>query len=236
MNTTLDPVRQATLAVPKQPLRCIGTFETTAGAVDYPMSWDETARDTIWAESFLRELGVRAGDFVAVVSTGHEAPWYAPILDAVTRLRATICPLEPARFEVGRALMFFKRFPVSVVIGLDAELAAALESSGGIATVLERVQCVIGRPEATALLSGLKSFRGTILPIGPSLALPCLGGPYVHVNETEWQIDPGSTSEVMALLDRALGRQPWDVPVALRSVSRGCDCPHGRQSLEQVAA
>lgn len=236
MNTTLDPVRQATLAVPKQPLRCIGTFETTRGAVDYPMSWDETARDTIWAESFLKQLGVGPGDFVAVVSTGHEAPWYAPILDAVTRRRATICPLEPARFEVGRALMFFKRFPVSVVIGLDAELAAALEASSAIASVLERVRCVIGRPEAAPLLSGLKSFRGTLLPVGPALALPCFSGPFMHVNEAEWTVEPGSTSRITALQTRALGRQPRDVPLALRPVSRACDCQHGRQSIERVSA
>src|ERR1700722_18805503 len=131
MRTTLDPVEQATVKIPRSPLRCIGTYQDLHGAVDYPIGWDDASRDTDWVEAFLKQLGVTTGDFVAVVSTGHEAPWYAPVLDAVNRLRATVCPLEPARFEVGRALMFFKRFPVSVVIGLNGELGAALEASAG---------------------------------------------------------------------------------------------------------
>jgi hypothetical protein len=218
MNTTLDPVEQATAKIPRQPLRCIGTYQGVHGAVDYPIGWDDASRDTDWIEGFLKQLGVAAGDFVSVVSTGHEAPWYAPVLDAVNRLRATVCPLEPARFEAGRALMFFKRFPVSVVIGLDGELGAALEASAGLNNVLTQVRSVVGRPDATSLLRDLQSNKGIIAPVGPALALACLSGPFVHLNEDEWSIE-GSESSLTssAKRSRALGGSRFDFPARFGS-------------------
>jgi hypothetical protein len=237
VTTTLDPVRQATLEVPRQPLRCIGTYSGVRGAVDYPIGWDDASRDTIWVETFLQHLGVSAGDFVAVVSTGHEAPWYAPVVDAVNRLRATVCPLEPARFEVGRALMFFKRFPVSVVIGLDAELGEALEASAGIATVLSRVRSVVSRPDATSLVQMLQSNKGMIAPVGPALALPCLSGSFVHFNEDEWQIDASASGlAVCAKRGRAVGARPINLPDTIRVVERRCECPYGHRSFQLVPA
>jgi hypothetical protein len=237
MNTTLDPVEQATAKIPRQPLRCIGTYQGVHGAVDYPIGWDDASRDTDWVEGFLKQLGVAAGDFVSVVSTGHEAPWYAPVLDAVNRLRATVCPLEPARFEAGRALMFFKRFPVSVVIGLDGELGAALEASAGLNNILTQVRSVVGRPDATSLLSDLQSNKGIIAPVGPALALACLSGPFVHLNEDEWSIE-GSESSLTssAKRSRALGGQPIRLPGTLRVVNRQCGCSHGRRSFLLTAA
>lgn len=233
MTTTLDPVRQTTLEVPRQPLRCIGTYQTVGGAVDYPIGWDEASRDTVWVETFLRQLGVSAGDFVAVVSTGHEAPWYGPVLDAVNRLRATVCPLEPARFEVGRALMFFKRFPVTVVIGLDGELSAALEAAGVVANVLGRVRSIVSRPDATAPVRNLQSNRGMIAPVGPALALACLSGPFVHINEDEWHVDAsGAGLVVSARKARAMGAKPIRLFDTLRVLDRSCECAHGHRSFQ----
>jgi hypothetical protein len=237
MSTTLDPVEQATAKIPRQPLRCIGTYQDLHGAVDYPIGWDDASRDTDWVEAFLKQLGVTKGDFVSVVSTGHEAPWYAPVLDAAKRLRATVCPLEPARFEVGRALMFFKRFPVSVVIGLDGELGSALEASAGFSNVLARVRSVVGRPDAMPLLKDLKSNKGIIAPVGPALALACLSGPFVHLNEDEWGIDaPESGLTLSARRSRALGGQPIRLNGMLRIANRQCACSHGRRSFQLIAA
>jgi hypothetical protein len=237
MRTTLDPVEQATAKIPRQPLRCIGTYQDLHGAVDYPIGWDDASRDTDWVEAFLQQLGVAKGDFVSVVSTGHEAPWYAPVLDAVNRLKATVCPLEPARFEVGRALMFFKRFPVSVVLGLDGELGSALEASAGLSNVLKQVRSNVCRPEATPLLNDLQSNKGVIVPVGPALALACLSGPFVHLNEEEWGIDAVESGLTLsARRARASGGQPVRLPGMLRSVSRQCECSHGRRSFQLTAA
>ncbi len=237
MRTTLDPVEAATEKIPRQSLRCIGTFQDLHGAVDYPIGWDDASRDTDWVEVFLQQLGITKGDFVSVVSTGHEAPWYAPVLDAVNRLQATVCPLEPARFEVGRALMFFKRFPVSVVIGLDVELASALEASGGIGNILTKICTIVGRPDATSLLKDLESNKGFIVPVGPALALACLSGPFVHLNEEEWDIEASESGITLAARrSRALGAQPIRLPGALRVVSRQCACSHGRRSFQLTAA
>lgn len=237
MRTTLDPVEAATAKIPRQSLRCIGTFQDLHGAVDYPIGWDEASRDTDWVEGFLQQLGIAKGDFVSVVSTGHEAPWYAPVLDAVNRLQATVCPLEPARFEVGRALMFFKRFPVSVVIGLDGELGAALEAAGGLGTVLTEVRSIVGRPDGMPLLKDLGSNKGLIVPVGPALALACLSGPCVHLNEDEWDIEASAGGLALsARRSRALGAQPIRLPGTLRVVNRQCTCLHGRRSFQWPAA
>lgn len=237
MRTTLDPVERATAKIPRQPLRCIGTYQDLRGAVDYPIGWDDASRDTDWVEAFLKQLGVTRGDFVSVVSTGHEAPWYAPVLDAVNRLRATVCPLEPARFEVGRALMFFKRFPVSVVIGLDGELGSALEASASLSSVLTQVRSVVGRPDAAPLLKDLRSNEGFIAPVGPALALACLSGPFMHFNEDEWSMEASEAGLTLsARRGRALGGEPIRLPGTLRLVNRQCECSHGRRSLQLTAA
>ena len=237
MRTTLDPVEQAIAKIPRQPLRCIGTYQDVRGAVDYPIGWDDASRDTDWVEAFLTQLGITTGDFVSVVSTGHEAPWYAPVLDAVNRLRATVCPLEPARFEAGRALMFFKRFPVSVAIGLDGELGAALEASAGLNNVLTQVRSVVGRLDATSLLKDLQSNKGVIVPVGPALALACLSGPFVHLNEDEWSIEASESGLTLAAQrNRALGGKPIRLPAMVRVVNRQCGCSHGRRSFQLTAA
>jgi hypothetical protein len=189
MTTTFTPVLPATREIPRQPLRCIGRYDTHQGGVDYEISWEDAARDAVWAERALTMLGVVKGEFVAVVSTGHEAPWYGPLLDALYRRGATVCPLEPAPYEQGRAEMFFRRFPIAHVIGLDAELCGELEACLGLQFVFARVRTIIARPEAFTRIRDFAGAKGLILPLGPAFGLPCREAPMVHLDPDEWQIE-----------------------------------------------
>jgi hypothetical protein len=204
MKTTLAPVLSAVLEIPKQRLRCIGRYEAHDGGVDYEISWEDAARDAAWADRALTTLKVTKGEFVAVVSTGHEAPWYGPLLDALYRRGATVCPLEPAPYEQGRAEMFFRRFPIAHVIGLDVELCGAIDAGLGLPLLFGKLRTIVARPNAFARIQGFTGAKGMIHPLGPALGVPCLEADVVHVDPEEWQIESvEGAAAITALKDRS---------------------------------
>ena len=187
--TTMEPIAAALAQIERQPLRAIGLFAGADGPVDYPIGWDDAARDAAWVEGRLRAAGIAQGDFVAVVSTGHEAPWYQAVLDAVYAIGATVCPLEPARFEIGRAEMFFRRFPISSVIGLDRELATALDEAVGLAALLQDRRLLLVRPDAVALARAAGVPFGVIRPVGPALGIAVDPSAPLQIDGGEWRLD-----------------------------------------------
>lgn len=204
MTTTLAPVLPAVMEIPRQRLRCIGRYESREGGVDYEISWDDAARDAAWADCALTTLNVTKGEFVAVVSTGHEAPWYGPLLDALYRRGATVCPLEPAPYEQGRAEMFFRRFPIAHLIGLDLELCGALEAGVGLPNLFGKLRTIVARPEAFSRIQDFAGTKGLIFPLGPAIGMPCTEADVVHVDADEWQIENvDGTVAITALKERA---------------------------------
>jgi hypothetical protein len=233
MITTMTPVMAATQRISRPPLRCIGWYAGCDGGVDYPVSWNDAERDTRWIEKCLTSLGVSQGEFVAVVSTGHEATWYGPILDALNRLKTTVCPLEPARFELGRAEMFFRRFPISHVIGLDTELGTALAQSAGLNKVFARVKTVLARPDAYGLVQQVVAKVGLITPIGPALGLPCHEHSTVHIDESEWLIEDAPGGPVITAI-AARAHRPVRQALGIACIpilSQRCRCEHGSSSI-----
>lgn len=230
----MTPIQPGVDSVPRQPLRCIGTFPVLNGNEDYPLSWDDWERDVAWAIRFLKSRNIGNGDFAVLVSTGHEAPWYGPLLDAASLLKATICPLEPARFESMRAKMFFARFPISAVIGLDQDLCAAIEQSMSLKQALGSVKTILVRPNAFKLLQVAELRAEVMAPIGPALGLPCAADPLVlHLNEAEWEIAPDADGLVMKTkAERAVRNSPIHISttVELLGDSR-CSCEHGHIAL-----
>jgi hypothetical protein len=198
------------------------------------MTWEDWEHDVAWAVKFLQSRQIRSGDFVALVSTGHEAPWYGPILDAANLLRATICPLEPARFESLRAKMFFTRFPISSVIGLDLELCAAIDQAIGLKQALGTVRNILVRPNALKLVQEAGLRAEVMAPIGPALGLPCAGeSMVVHVNEAEWKVT--QVAEGIVVHTRARGGLPggpMQIPIGAEWIADcRCSCVHGRSGL-----
>jgi hypothetical protein len=185
----MGPIAGAVAAIERQPLRAIGIFTGGNGPVDYPISWEDAARDTGWVEKRLRAAGISQGDFVAVVSTGHEAPWYQAVLDAVYMIGATVCPLEPARFEIGRAEMFFRRFPISSIIGLDRDLATALDDAMGLAELLAKLRFILVRPDAVAMACAANAVFGVIAPIGPALGIADNVSAPFEIDGAEWRLE-----------------------------------------------
>jgi hypothetical protein len=230
----MTPIQSAIDTVPRQPLRCIGTFPVQNGNEDYPLSWDDWECDVAWAMRFLNSRNIGKGDFAVLVSTGHEAPWYGPLLDAASLLKATICPLEPARFESMRAKMFFTRFPISAVIGLDQELCAAIEQSMSLKQALGAVRSILVRPNAFKSMQVAELHAEVMAPIGPALGLPCAADPRVlHLNEAEWEVAAGADGLVMkARTERALGNDPIHIATAVEWLADSrCSCVHGHIAL-----
>lgn len=229
MKTTFAPVLPAVAEIPRQRLRCIGHYETRDGGVDYEIAWDDAARDADWADRALATLNVTKGQFVAVVSTGHEAPWYGPLLDALYRRGATVCPLEPAPYEQGRAEMFFRRFPISHLIGLDSELCGALDAGLGLPYLFTKVSTIVARPDAFARIQEFAGTKGLIYPLGPAMGMPCREAAVVHVDADEWHIEnmDGSVA-ITALKDRATRPRKQRLAVEGTVVSgHACGCGLG---------
>jgi hypothetical protein len=235
MNTTFDPVADAARRIARPELRSIGYYLTGSAAIDYPMSWEDSRRDAQWIERYFADVGVGAGQFVVVVSTGHEAPWYGAVLDAVYELNATVCPLEPAAYELGRAQMFFRRFSVSYVFGLDLEVATALEKSMGLKTALAGVKVVTARPNALGYLARQGIVAGLTLPLGPALGLPCRVAGTVHVNETEWEVEE-EAGKCLITAREARAHRPRREPLtqAAHLATEVCGCPHGSRGIRIV--
>lgn len=235
MTTTRDPVASSLQSIDHPKLRCVGRYSTGAGATYYPISWDDARRDAAWAAKYLSGSGVRAGSFVIVVSTGHEAPWYGPVLDALYGLKATVCPLEPAPYELGRAEMFFGRFPVSFVLGLDKHIAAALDTTVGLARALEGVRLIAARPDALSLLQEKGIPAGPLLPLGPALGLPCTTPGVFHVNEAEWILE-GESGQLRISAAVAREHRPAGELIVDRAevLPRSCRCSHGTYGIRLV--
>jgi hypothetical protein len=231
VTNTISPIASGLAAISRAEPRCVGHISAAEGGVDYPISWSDWARDAAWAQSFLKSRGIRAGDFVVIVSTGHEAPWYGPILDAVYDLHATVCPLEPARFEAIRAEMFFKRFPITTIIGLDRELGLAIDQSIGLERVLGKMRSVLVRSDALELVTARGVAAQLIVPIGPALGLACSERLAVHVNEAEWAIadEGGATLSIAPKPQRIVAGDTIRVARTFGTLKgHRCSCKHGQ--------
>jgi hypothetical protein len=233
MRTTMSPIQSAIDEVPRQPLRCIGNFKTLHGYADFPISWEDWDRDSAWAAQFLKSRRIGSGDFVALVSTGHEAPWYGPVMDALNRIGATICPLEPARFESMRAKMFFTRFPITSVIGLDQELCGAIEQSMGLKNAMTNLRTIVVRPNALQLVADAGFKAEVILPLGPALGLPCSEAAAFHLNEAEWNFTPRTDALVIETkAQRALDGDPIRLPSIVEKIDdHTCSCVYGHTAI-----
>ena len=214
-------------AIPRAELWGIGRYAQRDRRVDYPISHSDFDRDLVWTTEVVREWGVSAGDVVAVVYAGFEAPWFAQVVDALNAVGAAVCQVEPAAYEAPRAKMLLRRFPIGLVVGLDAQLAGALDRDCGLGEAMAGVSLLLVRPDAYDLARELPVDVGLVAPVGPTLALACAGAAGLHVNEEEWTL--ASTVEGLVIssrCDRAhrIDRAPLhDSRIAIASDGR-CRC------------
>ncbi|MCW2496740.1 MAG: hypothetical protein JWQ77_2664 [Jatrophihabitans sp.] len=228
----MAPILEALEAIPRSAERCIAQYADGETLVDYVVSWSDWADDIAWAQTVLAAWGVSAGDFVVVISTGHEAALYGPIIDALNSLGATVCPLEPAEFEIGRAGMFFRRFTIAAVIGLDSTLGPALVREGLLESGL---RFMLARPEAAVLAAELDVAQGVVTALGPALALTCPDNGLAHVNGSAWIQSASGRAELSSRPIRHESLSALDVSGALDAGGRPECCSLGR-SLGRLIA
>jgi len=195
----------AAASLPRPPLYGIAGWQTGTEHIEYEIGWDEFERDVDWAESVLKETGLRSGDIALITAQNCEGPWIGPVVRALRRLGVTYACAEVWSFDSRRTSMFLQQLPIRAVFGLCGDTVAALEpEQPPIAEVLENVDFVWARPDALAKVSGLAREVMPFVLLGPVLGLGMPGQPGAVVNAGEWAVDSEKSQLVVSnVRDRA---------------------------------
>jgi hypothetical protein len=125
---------------------------------------------------------------VIINSLFTEAPWFAPIDRAIRRRGGRTSPTEPWSFDAFRTSTFARRFPVSAIIGLTADVVDGLAGLGSLAEQLGHVPVIVARADACGRLveAGLSPFR--MFLAGPALAIERTDRSGAYVDGTAFNV------------------------------------------------
>jgi hypothetical protein len=149
--------------------------------IDLPVSQADLEHDAQYAARVLDAFGVAGRAHVIVNSLFTHAPWFAPFDLAIRRRGGRTSPTEPWSFDAFRTATFARRFPVSAIIGLTADVVSGLAGSGSLSELLGEVAVIVARADACGPLveAGLSPYG--MFFVGPALAIerPDRCGAYV---------------------------------------------------------
>lgn len=218
---TLD----ASLALPRGPLACIGWADLAADRVPMPVGWADAAADTAWAAGILGGYGIGPGDHCLFVTAGRDY-WPRQVETAVTALGGFIGNISPARYEDRRLGVYLRFLPPKLIVGLSEELAEAVVRHDELVALLKAVPHLLALPAAVPVLAGRGIIARAVAAVGPALALPCAEGSGAHVDGSQFSVGqpPGSrTLTVTTSADREF--QLTEGPAATPgSVLADCAC------------
>jgi hypothetical protein len=148
--------------------------------IDLPMSHADFEHDAQYAARVLDAFGVAGAAHVIVNSLFTDAPWFAPF-DLAIRRGGRTSPTEPWAFDAFRTATFARRFPVSAILSLTADVVTGLAGLGSLSDLLGDVPVIVARADACGPLveAGLSPYR--MFFVGPALAIerPDRCGAYV---------------------------------------------------------
>ncbi|MEB3071689.1 hypothetical protein [[Mycobacterium] vasticus] len=161
-------------SLPRPNPAMIGRFTVDGEDIDFPVSEADLDRDSLWWKEILRGYGVKAGDHVLISSHAWHCPWIDPIRTALTKLGAVHSNVEAWGWDAPRMASFLRRFPISLIVGLELESVLALENSEDLKVLLGDVT-LLAQPKAVERLNECGFRAATILRIGPANAVAPAG-------------------------------------------------------------
>ena len=212
--------------LPRPPIWGIARYYVEGNPVDFPVGWQELERATEWATQMLAHYELGRGSNVLLVSAGYEAPWTTALMDAARRLGATFSCSEVWGWDARRTEMFSRRLPLSMVVGLTAEVVAGLEDFGGPAQVLGPVPHLLARPDAVTPLRQAGLDPGQFVILGPAIGLECRERSGAHVDVREWSVrSVDGQLRLSSVAPRA--KQVTDAPLGVAGTVDTTPCPCG---------
>jgi hypothetical protein len=177
-------------AVADDPAVCVGVTTLAGISRSTPFSAEEQARAQRAGARRLRDLGVKPGDHVLLVSRQSEGGYLLPLEDAVRGAGATLLVADDVVSDAGRVATLIRRFTPVAVLGLGPATLTGLLEQTDLDTVrgLLHGRAVLARPGAYEDLTaaGVEPLRW--LALGPALGLEGLARDGVAF-DAEWAFE-----------------------------------------------
>jgi hypothetical protein len=202
----------------------IGRFAAGDDIVDFTVSEDDLARDSVWAENILRSYGIGPDDHVLFTATPSDTPWFEQFRVAARHTGAVQSNGEAWNWDARRSEMYIRRLETKMIIGLSAQ---TIEAMGQITDATERlssVSSILARPDGLAAVRALGFDAGLIIRLGPAVAVSAADGSGLCVNDDEWAVDVDDGELVVTSLGARMTqshRQRTGVRGSVASTSAG---------------
>lgn len=188
----------------EDPPRVWGVGRVLVG--DEVVPWEVSEADiddeTEVATQLLRDLGLREGELVLIVSYLSQAIHVAPFERAAGKVGALYSSADASRFDAFRTASLVRQLQPSVVIGVDDAVLDGFEDlDRDPAGVFESVRSVVASGAgAHARLAAAGVTAGEWLRLGPMNAMSMPGESELRYDATRWQVDEsesGSDGELL---------------------------------------
>jgi hypothetical protein len=201
-----------------------GWYQQGTAMVPYPLSHRDFTADLIWAESFVRGLGLGSGSRALVISANSEANQDWAFMRGIAATGAVQTLADPSVFDARRTEMFLRRLPPQALFGLSGGVMDGMESEGhDVAAIMAKVPLVFARPEAAQRLRQAGLEVRTRYKLGPALAFSNADGS-LEYNRSEWKIEErGGTLHLTAIHSRAEPLVRFDTGVAGHVETQGSE-------------
>ena len=153
------------------------------------MSLRDIERDTAWAESVFRRIGIAAGRPMHLIGTGCDNEILWPYENALIRMKVPFGVAEPVAIDAPRTDMFLRRFRMQAVVGLSGEIVDALIALGRDLKALLGHSTLVVLPDAAPKLRAAGLAPWTMVPIGPLYAFESPARDGARYDESEWLVE-----------------------------------------------
>ena len=167
----------------------IGLLRLPGGYQPYTVSLRDIERDTAWAESVFRRIGIEAGRPMHLIGTGCDNEILWPYENALIRMKVPFGVAEPVAIDAPRTDMFLRRFRMQAVVGLSGEIVDALVALERDLKALFGHSTLVVLPDAAAKLRAAGLAPWTMVPIGPLYAFESRARDGARYDESEWLIE-----------------------------------------------
>ena len=167
----------------------IGLLRLRDGVQPYTVSLRDIERDTAWAESVFRGIGIEAGRPIHLIGTGCDNEILWPYENALIGMKVPFGVAEPVAIDAPRTDMFLRRFRMQAVVGLSGEIVDALIALGRDLAGLLGHSTLVVLPEAAPKLRAAGLAPWTMVPIGPLYAFESPARDGARYDESEWLVE-----------------------------------------------